>query len=53
VVGSGIAAMHYTGMMALEVPDRITWVPNLVVASVLLGIAFGALAVFFAARRDD
>ena len=53
VVGSGIAAMHYTGMMALEVPGRITWVPNLVVASVLLGIAFGALAVFFAARRDD
>src|ERR1700733_11543576 len=53
VVGSGIAAMHYTGMMALEVPGRITWVPNLVVASVLLGIAFGALSVFFAARRDD
>jgi NO-binding membrane sensor protein with MHYT domain len=34
VVGSGIAAMHYTGMMALEVPGRITWVPNLVVACV-------------------
>ena len=45
--------MHYTGMMALEVPDRITWVPNLVVVSVVLGIAFGALSVFFAARRDD
>jgi diguanylate cyclase (GGDEF)-like protein/PAS domain S-box-containing protein len=53
VVGSGIAAMHYTGMMALEVPGRITWVPNLVVASVVLGIAFGAFSVFFAARRDD
>ena len=53
VVGSGIAAMHYTGMMALEVPGRITWVPNLVVASVILGIAFGAFSVFFAARRDD
>ena len=53
VVGSGIAAMHYTGMMALEVPGRITWLPNLVVASVVLGIAFGAFSVFFAARRDD
>jgi PAS domain S-box-containing protein len=53
VVGSGIAAMHYTGMMALEVPGRITWAPKLVVASVMLGIAFGALSVFFAARRDD
>jgi len=53
VVGSGIAAMHYTGMMALEVPGRITWTPNLVVASIALGIAFGALALYFAVRRDD
>src|ERR1700730_8281662 len=53
VVGAGIAAMHYTGMMALEVPGRITWAPNLVLASVALGVVFGALSVFFAARRDD
>jgi diguanylate cyclase (GGDEF)-like protein/PAS domain S-box-containing protein len=53
VVGGGIAAMHYTGMMALEVPGRITWLPKLVVVSVVLGIAFGALSVYFAARRDD
>ena len=53
VVGSGIAAMHYTGMIALEVPGHITWLSNLVVASVALGIAFGAFSVFFAARRDD
>ena len=53
VVGGGIAAMHYTGMMALELPGRITWAPNLVVASIALGIAFGALALYFAARRDD
>jgi PAS domain S-box-containing protein len=52
-VGGGIAAMHYTGMMALELPGRITWAPNLVLASIALGIAFGALSVFFAARRDD
>ena len=53
VVGGGIAAMHYTGMMALELPGRITWSPNLVVASIALGIAFGAFALYFAARRDD
>src|SRR5579863_6297540 len=52
VVGGGIAAMHYTGMMALELPGRITWSLNLVVASVALGVVFGALAVHFAARRD-
>ena len=53
VVGGGIAAMHYTGMIALELPGRITWAPNLVVASIALGISFGAFAVYFAARRDD
>ena len=53
VVGGGIAAMHYIGMMALELPGRISWAPNLVIASIALGIAFGALALYFAARRDD
>ena len=52
VVGGGIAAMHYTGMMALELPGRITLAPNLVVTSIALGIAFGAFALYFAARRD-
>ena len=53
VVGGGIAAMHYTGMMALELPGRITWSSSLVVASIVFGIVFGALAVFFAAKRDN
>jgi NO-binding membrane sensor protein with MHYT domain len=30
VVGMGVAAMHYTGMMALEVPARIVWSPGIV-----------------------
>jgi diguanylate cyclase (GGDEF)-like protein/PAS domain S-box-containing protein len=53
VIGGGIAAMHYTGMLALELPGRITWSPNLVVASVALGVVFGSLALFVAARRND
>jgi NO-binding membrane sensor protein with MHYT domain len=53
VVGGGIAAMHYTGMMALELPGRISWAPNLVIASIVLGIAFGGAALYFAARSDD
>src|SRR5580704_3926044 len=53
VIGGGIAAMHYTGMMALELPGRLTWAPNLVVASIALGISFGGLALYFAARRED
>ena len=53
VIGGGIAAMHYTGMMALELPGRLMFAPNLIVSSVALGISFGALALHFAARRDD
>ena len=53
IVGAGVAAMHYTGMMALELPGRITWSPQLIAASIVLGIVFGALSVLFAARRDN
>ncbi|WP_456622067.1 MULTISPECIES: bifunctional diguanylate cyclase/phosphodiesterase [unclassified Bradyrhizobium] len=53
IVGAGVATMHYTGMAALEVPARIAWVEGTVVASVLFGIVFAALALFVAARRDD
>ena len=33
VVGAGVAAMHYTGMAALDVPARLAWSPGLVIAS--------------------
>ena len=47
VAGVGVASMHYTGMLAMEVPGRVTWVPSLVIASVVTGIVFasGAIAV--------
>ena len=51
LVGCGIAAMHYTGMWALEVPGTIEWSPDLVLASVGLGIAF-AVAALLAAMRS-
>jgi NO-binding membrane sensor protein with MHYT domain len=51
VVGVGVAAMHYTGMMALELPARINWSPGIVIASVLLGSLFGALALIVATGR--
>lgn len=53
VVGMGVAAMHYTGMMALELPARIVWSPGIVLASVVFGSIFGALALVVAAHRDD
>src|SRR3954469_3727210 len=53
VVGAGVAAMHYTGMMALVLPARIVWSPGIVLASVLFGSLFAALALVVAAHRDD
>src|SRR6201995_1170455 len=48
VVGMGVAAMHYTGMMALELPARVTWSFDIVIASVIFGSLFGALALVVA-----
>src|SRR5450755_3125881 len=52
VIGGGIAAMHFTGMMALEVPGHISWSVELVVASLFLGVLFGCLAFVVATRND-
>jgi NO-binding membrane sensor protein with MHYT domain/methyl-accepting chemotaxis protein len=48
VVGGGIAVMHYIGMAAVELPGRIAFASDLVVASVLFGTAFGAVALVVA-----
>jgi diguanylate cyclase (GGDEF)-like protein len=53
VVGVGIGAMHYVGMLALELPGQITWSPNFVFASLALGGSFGAMALVVASRRDN
>jgi diguanylate cyclase (GGDEF)-like protein len=53
VIGGGIAAMHYTGMLALELPGQITWSLDFVAASLALGGVFGALALLVASRRDN
>src|SRR4029079_3168472 len=52
VVGLGVAAMHYTGMAALEVPARVNWSLDLVIASVVLGCGFGAAALMVAVRGE-
>jgi diguanylate cyclase (GGDEF)-like protein len=52
IVGTGVAAMHYTGMMALELPARLVWSHQIVISSVLFGCVLGALALVVAMRRD-
>jgi diguanylate cyclase (GGDEF)-like protein/PAS domain S-box-containing protein len=53
VIGGGVAAMHYTGMAALELPAFIVWSPGIVVASVVFGSLFAAIALLVAVRRDN
>src|SRR6266545_8066952 len=53
IIGAGVACMHYTGMWAVELPGRVTWISVLVMASVALGIVFGTAALAVAVRRDD
>lgn len=53
VIGGGIASMHYVGMWALQAPGRITWSLDLVITSILLGVAFAIMALGVAMRRRD
>jgi diguanylate cyclase (GGDEF)-like protein len=53
VIGGGVAAMHYTGMAALELPAFIVWSPGIVVTSIVLGSLFAAAALLVAVRRDN
>ena len=52
MVGAGIATMHYMGMASLRIPAAISWMPDLVIASVGLGIVFAALALLVATRGE-
>ena len=53
IVGAGVAIMHYLGMSALELPGYITWSLDLVLASIVVGILFGAAALAISVRRDS
>ena len=52
MVGGGIAAMHYTGMAAFEIPGHIVWNPVLVAVSIALGGLLGAPALAIGLRGD-
>lgn len=50
VVGAGIAAMHYVGMVGYQVQGHLEWSGPYVVASLIAGSVFGALATSRVAR---
>ncbi len=53
IVAGGIAAMHYTGMAAFEVAGIVLWDPALVITSIVLGGAIGAVALPVGLHGDE
>jgi methyl-accepting chemotaxis protein len=53
IVGGGVACMHYLGMWSVELPGRVTWSVDLVLASIVLGMIFGTFALVIAARSNN
>ena len=52
IVGGGIACMHYLGIAAVDMPGVIVWTTDLIVASIVLGVVFGAAALELAMRSE-
>jgi NO-binding membrane sensor protein with MHYT domain len=48
--GIGVSSMHYTGMLAMEMPASMTYEPALVAVSVLIGIVAATAALWAALR---
>ena len=53
VIGLGVAAMHYCGIMAMQAPLLLVWSQETVLASIALAVAFGVPAAIIGARCDD
>jgi signal transduction histidine kinase len=53
IFGIAVAEMHYIGMAALETPAVQRWDGSYVVASIVIGMAFGALALGMAHRLSE
>jgi diguanylate cyclase (GGDEF)-like protein len=50
IVGLGVVVMHYTGVAAYRASGQMQWDQSYVLASVIFGIVFGALATNRVAR---
>ncbi|MEA2757487.1 MAG: diguanylate cyclase [Methylobacteriaceae bacterium] len=50
LIGAGIVGMHYTGMEAFKAEGSILWDPTYVAASIIMAVAFGALATHLSIR---
>ena len=53
LMGIGVAAMHYTGMAAMDVPGNLAFSPPVVAASVLIAVTAATAALWLATRQND
>ena len=53
IIGGGVAAMHYLGMEALQLPGHIHWDLALVAASIVLGMVLGMASLMVAVRLAE
>ena len=53
LVGAGIGAMHFIGMSAFRPQGVVLWDRSYVIASLVIGVAFGALALLAMGRKPD
>ncbi|WP_348271505.1 EAL domain-containing protein [Methylobacterium sp. Leaf108] len=51
ILGAGIAAMHFAGMVAFEIGGRFSWSADLVAVSIAAGMVFSSLSLSLALRR--
>ena len=53
LVGGGIGAMHFLGMWAFRPQGVVLWDRTYVVASLVIGVVFGGLALLAMGRKPD
>jgi diguanylate cyclase (GGDEF)-like protein/PAS domain S-box-containing protein len=52
ITGVGVAVLHYMGMAGLKMPVDFTLLPGLVISSVILSVAFGAVSLLISFESD-
>ncbi|HYD46639.1 MAG TPA: MHYT domain-containing protein [Phenylobacterium sp.] len=53
VIGTGVLAMHYTGMMGLQVAGQVVYRPTLFLLSAVTALAAATVALFLAYRLQE
>ncbi len=53
ILGLGIAAMHYTGMQAMQIEMNVHYMPSLFIVSIIIAIAASEVALWLAIKSNQ